>query len=185
MANVFTRRADHVAKAVLFGLGVLAAVAILRLTGVIPAGAFAGPPPSPVPPRPFSHFHHVAEIGIDCGYCHTTAWRGPRAGYPPVETCAGCHLPQPLPLAALPPPLPWPRVARVPDFVYFDHRAHLTKGVGCAACHGDMGLAHGTVQPIAFTMGFCLDCHRAATKTVGETAAADPLNLTNCYVCHR
>lgn len=30
----------------------------------------------------------------------------------------------------------WNRVHSLPDFVYFDHRAHVTVGVACQTCHG-------------------------------------------------
>lgn len=181
MANVFSRRADRIARALIVLAGLVAVVVVLRLVGVIPPGALAGSAEPPPQPRPFSHFHHVAEIGVACGYCHTGARTGPEAGYPPVETCGGCHLSVPELTAVLPPPLPWARVAAVPGFVYFDHRPHVAHGIDCAACHGDMGLAHETRQPIAFTMAFCLDCHRATA----EAAGIDPYRLTNCHVCHR
>ena len=57
-------------------------------------------------------------------------------------------------------PITWHRVTDLPDYVYFNHRIHIAKGVGCESCHG-------TVQGMALmrkartlTMGFCLDCHR-------------------------
>ena len=33
-------------------------------------------------------------------------------------------------------PLQWTRVHDLPDFVYFNHSVHVSKGVGCATCHG-------------------------------------------------
>ncbi|MBI4581608.1 MAG: cytochrome C, partial [Planctomycetes bacterium] len=35
-----------------------------------------------------------------------------------------------------PKPIEWVRVHSVPDFVYFDHRAHVMAGVACQRCHG-------------------------------------------------
>src|SRR6516162_5891789 len=35
-----------------------------------------------------------------------------------------------------PRPIQWLRIHRLPDFVYFDHRSHVNKGVGCQICHG-------------------------------------------------
>ena len=32
--------------------------------------------------------------------------------------------------------IPWVRVHNLPDFVYFDHRAHVAAGVTCQKCHG-------------------------------------------------
>ena len=33
-------------------------------------------------------------------------------------------------------PLHWVRVNRLPDYVYFNHSIHITKGIGCSSCHG-------------------------------------------------
>src|SRR5438093_10987901 len=40
-----------------------------------------------VQPIPFSHKHHVAGLGIDCRYCHTSVEESSFAGIPPTETC--------------------------------------------------------------------------------------------------
>src|SRR3990170_715559 len=42
-------------------------------------------------PVPFSHEHHVAGLGIDCRYCHTSVEKASFAGIPPTETCMNCH----------------------------------------------------------------------------------------------
>src|SRR5438105_2786967 len=42
-------------------------------------------------PVPFSHQHHVAGLGIDCRYCHTSAEKSRFAGLPATETCMTCH----------------------------------------------------------------------------------------------
>jgi hypothetical protein len=42
-------------------------------------------------PIPFSHKHHVQEIGIDCRYCHASVEQSAFAGMPSTETCMGCH----------------------------------------------------------------------------------------------
>ena len=42
-------------------------------------------------PVPFSHEHHVAAIGIDCRYCHTSVENSNYAGIPPTKTCMNCH----------------------------------------------------------------------------------------------
>ncbi len=49
---------------------------------------------------------------------------------------------------------------QLPGFVYFDHSAHVTHGVGCVECHGRVDTM-GAVYPVApLTMQWCLDCHR-------------------------
>ena len=34
--------------------------------------------------------------------------------------------------------LQWNRVEDLPDFVYFEHGVHVSSGVQCAECHGDV-----------------------------------------------
>ena len=40
---------------------------------------------------PFSHEHHVAGLGIDCRFCHTSVEVASTAGLPPTYTCMTCH----------------------------------------------------------------------------------------------
>ena len=42
-------------------------------------------------PVPFSHQHHVAGLGIDCRFCHTSVEVSSSAGLPPTYTCMTCH----------------------------------------------------------------------------------------------
>jgi hypothetical protein len=42
-------------------------------------------------PVPFSHLHHVRQLGLDCRYCHTSVEKSEFAGIPPTETCMTCH----------------------------------------------------------------------------------------------
>src|SRR5215468_6992522 len=42
-------------------------------------------------PVPFSHQHHVAGLGLDCRYCHTSVETSNFAGIPPTKTCINCH----------------------------------------------------------------------------------------------
>jgi hypothetical protein len=124
-------------------------------------------------PVPFSHQHHVAGLGIDCRYCHTSVEKSAFAGIPPASTCMSCHrevwsdAPLLAPIRASfssKQPVPWRRVHDLPDYVYFDHSVHLAKGVGCVSCHGrvdEMPLMWLN-QPL--TMSWCLDCHRAPER---------------------
>jgi hypothetical protein len=168
-------------------------------------------------PIPFSHEHHVGGLGIDCRMCHTSVEQSSDAGMPPTYTCMTCHSQiwtNADPLApvraslAENKPIQWQRVNRLPDYVYFNHKVHIAKGVGCAECHGDVdrepliGKAHG------FEMKFCLDCHRdpgphlrppeAIFDTSWKRSSATPApqelldfyhlggrKLTDCSICHR
>src|SRR5207253_9168373 len=42
-------------------------------------------------PVRFSHEHHVAGLGIDCRYCHTTVESSNFAGIPATKVCMTCH----------------------------------------------------------------------------------------------
>lgn len=117
----------------------------------------------------FDHRHHVADDGIDCLYCHSTADRSPTAGIPSTATCMGCHSQiwpngitlEPLRRAwASRAPIPWVRVHDLPDHVYFDHSIHLAKGIGCVSCHGRVDRMARVEQVAPLTMGWCLNCHR-------------------------
>jgi hypothetical protein len=123
----------------------------------------------PVQPIPFSHQHHVGEMGIDCRMCHSGVEKQRLAPPPTLNTCMTCHsrLWNDAPvLAALRAhvgdhkPLTWTRVHRLPDYVYFDHSVHLANGVGCSECHGDVSQMPLTRQAAPMTMEWCLSCHR-------------------------
>jgi hypothetical protein len=167
-------------------------------------------------PVPFSHKHHVAGIGIDCRYCHTSVETSSFAGIPPTETCMSCHSQIWADSPILEPvrasfrsgqSLEWTRVHDLPGFVYFNHSIHVTKGVGCATCHGRVDLMPLMWKETTLHMEWCLDCHREPEKYVRPREevfrmdyqpAGDQLEigarlvkeyrirkLTNCSVCHR
>jgi hypothetical protein len=120
-------------------------------------------------PVTFDHRHHVRDDGIGCLYCHYEAERSKYAGAPPTSVCMNCHsqiwqqAPRLAPVRASffeDEPLRWQRVDQLPQFVYFDHSAHVSHGVGCVECHGRvdlMGQVHATAP---LTMAWCLGCHR-------------------------
>jgi len=54
----------------------------------------------------------------------------------------------------------WQRVHDLPDFVYFNHSAHVGAGVGCVECHGRIDAMEVVHQEKQLTMGWCLKCHR-------------------------
>ena len=97
----------------------------------------------------FDHRHHVRDDGMGCAYCHGDAHRGPYAGVPPTERRLGCHAQIWTESPLLGPvrermcigrPIAWRRVPRLPDFVFFNHAAHVDRGVGCVSCHGRVDL---------------------------------------------
>lgn len=168
-------------------------------------------------PIPFSHQHHVGEVGLDCRYCHATVETSAFAGMPAVSTCLTCHSQLFADQALFDPlhdaaggkaPLRWERVHDLSDFVYFNHSAHVTAGVGCISCHGDVARMPLMRREAPLTMKWCLDCHRHPERAVrpredafalkSPVAADDGLGahlveayridrrrLTDCSVCHR
>ena len=48
----------------------------------------------------------------------------------------------------------------LPDFVFFNHQAHVTAGVSCVSCHGRIDQMVEVKQVEPLNMALCLDCHR-------------------------
>ncbi|MFO7652225.1 MAG: cytochrome c3 family protein [Candidatus Krumholzibacteriia bacterium] len=171
---------------------------------------------APEQPVPYSHALHVGELGMDCRYCHSTVEESPHASIPPTQTCMNCHRliraesPQLLPVRqsdATGMPVAWVRVHDLPDFVYFDHSAHVNVGVSCVECHGRVDKMEVVQQAAGLNMAWCLDCHRrpdARLRPVEFVTQLDweplenPVQLggrlrqalaidpsTDCTTCHR
>jgi len=120
-------------------------------------------------PVPFSHKHHVAGMGIDCRYCHTSVEESSFAGIPPTKTCMNCHSQIWTNAAILEPvresfrtdtSIEWVRVHDLPDFVYFNHSIHISKGIGCSTCHGRVDQMPLAWSVNTLQMEWCLGCHR-------------------------
>lgn len=170
----------------------------------------------PAQPVPYSHDLHVSQLGIDCRYCHTTVETAAFAAIPPTQTCMNCHQtiradsPKLLPIReshATGQPVPWVKVHDLPDYVYFDHSAHVARGVGCVSCHGRVDKMEVVYQAEPLSMAWCLDCHRAPERHLRPrdfvtqldwVPAEDQLELgrrlrrendinpsTDCSTCHR
>jgi hypothetical protein len=104
-------------------------------------------------------------------------------------------------------PVEWIRVHDLPDFVYFNHSAHVNRGVGCVSCHGRVDKMEVVYQDQPLHMAWCLDCHRnpepnlrpqEAITTMDWVPQEDPALLgtrireerninpsTDCSTCHR
>jgi hypothetical protein len=81
-----------------------------------------------------------------------------------------------------PKPIAWKRIHKLPDFVYFDHRAHLTSGVQCQQCHGPVQTMERVRQHETLSMGWCVDCHRDVNET---GVAGRQVNASlDCATCH-
>lgn len=171
-------------------------------------------------PIKFSHDHHTAGLGIDCRYCHHTVERAATATIPATEVCMNCHSQIWADSPMLEPvrasyrdnlPIEWNRVYDLPDYVYFDHSIHVTKGVACFTCHGEVDKQPLLKRASSLQMAWCLDCHRDPTKNLrpaaevtnfrwqppeggdasyyahlaNEANLADQQRLFSCSTCHR
>src|SRR6478672_2621 len=130
-------------------------------------------------PVPFSHKHHVGDVGLDCRYCHTSVEDSSFAGIPPTATCMNCHSQLFADSDILAPvrssfasgkPLSWTRVNDLPDFVYFNHSIHVRKGVACTTCHGEVDKMPFMWRQHTLHMQWCLDCHWHPEQRVGSPA---------------
>jgi menaquinone reductase, multiheme cytochrome c subunit len=149
------------------GLGLPVFLVFLVWYGGSPATTAVGY--APVQPVPYSHALHAGQMGMDCRYCHTTVEIAAHAAIPPTQTCMNCHTnikgasPKLLPVRssnATGMPVPWVRVHDLPDYVYFNHSAHVMRGVGCVECHDRVDKMDVVYQAKKLSMGWCLDCHR-------------------------
>ncbi len=79
-------------------------------------------------------------------------------------------------------PIRWTRIHQVPDFVYFDHRPHVSAGVECQKCHGPVETMERVRQVGSLNMGWCVNCHRGRDGTL---LAGLPVEAsTDCTSCH-
>lgn len=142
-------------------------VVLMVAWGFSPATTDVGYMPEQV--IPFSHRLHAGELGMDCRYCHNTVEFSPHASVPPTQTCMNCHTqihPESEGIISLQEsyetglPVQWRRVHDLPDYAFFDHSAHVTRGVSCVECHGRVDTMEVVVQEKTLSMGWCLECHR-------------------------
>jgi menaquinone reductase, multiheme cytochrome c subunit len=171
---------------------------------------------SPKQPIAFSHALHAGQLGMDCRYCHTTVEGAAMAAVPPSATCMNCHekiAPESRKLLALrdtfatEAAIPWTRVHDLPDYVYFNHSAHVTRGVSCVSCHGRVDQMDQVYVAKPLSMAWCLDCHRNPEPNLRPPEFVTDLNWvpeddavetgkrvrdqlhinpsTSCSTCHR
>jgi hypothetical protein len=201
--------------------GVILGSAPLYLTGLVwygfsPKTTDVGYEPKQ--PVPYSHALHAGQLGMDCRYCHNTVEQTAHAAIPPTATCMNCHANIHTASDKLQPvrdswtsgdPVEWVKVHDLADFVYFNHSAHVTRGVGCVTCHGRVDQMEEVYQKETLSMSWCLTCHRnpepnlrppeeATNMTWTHPEGVDPIeygkalreknNLnppTDCSTCHR
>jgi menaquinone reductase, multiheme cytochrome c subunit len=215
MAAIFPKSSDLIVKILgavitVGSLAGVAAYAYYTYPTVIDTGY------QPVQPVPYSHKLHAGQLGLDCFYCHSTVYKAAYAAIPATQTCMNCHVKVKPDSPRLEPvresfktgqPIPWIQIHRLPDFVYFNHEAHVTAGVSCVTCHGRIDQEIEVHQEKPLNMGFCLACHKDPAPNIrpaelvtkldwvpdrdpreigNEIIAQKHLNPpVNCSGCHR
>jgi menaquinone reductase, multiheme cytochrome c subunit len=219
---VFPKWANYLLPAIVIGaIGGMFYVPTVVDLGASPLTLAVGY--SPLQPVPYSHALHAGKLGIDCRYCHTTVEKSAFAALPPTETCMNCHTnirktsDKLLPVReswATGMPVEWVKIHNLPQYVYFNHAAHVNHGVGCIECHGRIDQMEQVYQAKPLSMGWCLDCHRdpgphlrpkdvsptdmnwtpanadmapddLARTLVKEYGIHDVAYMTSCSTCHR
>jgi hypothetical protein len=137
----------------------------------------------PDQPIPFPHDLHAGQYKINCKYCHVTAEVGRHASVPSLNICMNCHM-----VVKTDSPwiqkiteaynngeaIAWQKVHMLPDFVKFNHSAHVLAGKQCQECHGPVQEMPTVYQYSSLSMGWCVNCHRKPENNAP----------TNCGTCH-
>jgi hypothetical protein len=174
-------------------LVVILIVGFLVVGGYLATCIFAAILPSsvnvghaPIQPVPYSHKLHAGKLKLDCRYCHNTVEEMAGAAVPATATCGNCHggnrVKENATLGIIFPdsdklqpirqsletkdPVMWIKVHDLPDFVYFNHSAHINRGVSCVSCHGRVDKMDVVTQVESLSMKWCLDCHRDPSANV-------------------
>lgn len=177
MAQIFRPTSNIVAKIILITLAILPLATMVTLSQFTRSSYVTKVGVPYEQPVPFSHEHHVNELGIDCRYCHTSVEKSAQAGYPTTHTCMSCHsqiwtnspLLEPVRESYIKNvPLKWTVLNKVPDFVYFNHSIHIARGISCNNCHGPVQAMQMAYKGQAFQMRWCLECHRAPENYVNK-----------------
>ena len=152
----------------------------------------------PKQPVPFSHKLHAGQLKLDCRYCHNTIERTAHAAIPATATCGNCHggnrttggerdlgVVHPESTVLQPirdsledgDPVLWERVHDLPDFVYFNHAAHINGGISCVSCHGRIDKMEVVTQVEPMSMKWCLDCHRKPENHLRDPSLVTQLDF--------
>jgi hypothetical protein len=123
----------------------------------------------PIQPVSFDHSLHVNQLGIDCRYCHQSVEVSGTSSVPSTQTCMTCHtqIKKQSPKLAIVQSswatgesIPWVKIHKAPDYVYFNHAIHVNSGVSCYSCHGQINQMEVVWHDQPQSMGWCLECHR-------------------------
>lgn len=138
-------------------------------------------PPGPTQPLPYSHRQHL-ELGLECAECHVNPEPGRLMTFPGTDTCLSCHATMPASAATLKAlqtslasdtPIPWVRVYRLAEYVYWSHASHIYADIACETCHGPVaGRDVMALETNITTKQGCVTCHESRQV------------LSDCGDCH-
>jgi hypothetical protein len=182
MANIFPKATNLILIKAMFALSILGGVASVAVWYYFtPKYSRVGY--QPVQPVAFDHKMHVGQLGIDCRFCHSYVEMSAHSNYPTTQTCMACHSqvqkdnPKLQPVRdswATGQPISWIKIHNVPDYAYFNHSAHVNRGVSCVSCHGQVNEMNVVWEDKSLSMGWCLSCHRDPKNYVRPIAADTP-----------
>ncbi len=168
MANLFKKSVNLIPLKVIIALAMTASAVIAGVTYYFtPKYSRVGY--QPTQPVAFDHSLHVEQVGMDCRYCHTYVDRSEHSNVPATNTCMSCHSmvltdsPQLAPIResyATGEPVQWVKIHKTPDYVYFNHAAHVNRGISCVECHGQINEMEVVYHAKSLSMAFCLECHK-------------------------
>ncbi len=216
MPQFFSRSANTVAKLSIFSAAV-AVIAVVWISWLLVRSPYEMVQNVPrEQPVPFSHQHHSGALGIDCRFCHISVERSASANIPATKICMNCHSQMWASAPMLAPvresyrtgkSIEWTRVNDLPEYVYFNHSIHVSKGFGCSTCHGRVDKMPLTWQAQSLAMKWCLQCHENPQNYVRPRAEVFNMNwapppnqaavgrqlvkayhiqsLISCDTCHR
>ena len=218
---LFPRWANYLVPGlVIVAIGILTYIPLVTWLAIAPETTDIGY--RPTQPVPFSHKLHAGQLKMDCRYCHSTVESTAFAAIPDTKVCMNCHASLKSDAETLKlvsdsylkgTPISWLKVHDQPDFVFFNHSAHINHGVGCVTCHGRIDQMEVVHQDKSLSMAWCLECHRNPAPhlrprseitnmewdagQIGESQSDLGVKLmqdykihssnilTNCTACHR
>ena len=174
MANFFPRWTNILPLKIAVCLGVAGAGVVVGFTYyATPKAQRVGY--MPAQPIPYDHSLHVNQLGMDCRYCHNMVEESWYSNIPSADTCMKCHSevlkddPRLAPVresAKTGKPIPWVQIHKTPDYVYFNHSVHVTRGISCVKCHGRVDQMDEVHHAKSMSMAFCLECHRNVHENI-------------------
>ena len=176
MSKIFPKSANYLPLQIIIYLAVLGSVATAGMTYYMtPKYTRVGY--APVQPVPFSHALHAGQLALDCRYCHSGVEQSGHSNIPTAQTCMNCHTTIKATSPLLEPirksfetgePVPWVWIHATPDFAFYNHAAHVNRGISCVECHGKINEMDVVTHAQPLSMSFCLDCHRNPEIRVRE-----------------